>query len=1477
MAEAVPVDNIVRLRSDDMMDLLKPLASFSLRARNVDHPIVCRNGELSERRLMFDELKMRLDAQLDRAGLDPSSSPTVRNSWLPVQLPAESRPSFGSLFALVGDPGFLSARGLTATLTSPINSASNVGAFLTVPAVDTEALSTASGLRIIPCAGSAALPGQFSVDVSFCRDTQWPSSMRPTPAGFESVTGCGPVGWSRDAQNKPTLRIPWRVRVSGLSLTADLFCEAVFADPNSPGAQACRTINQVPCLRDSRARLTLASRSPTQPIEFVFETNLTPTPCSRTGGDGRPLCPTFVGQATSPNTPINLPNMALVPSFGISAIRQLNSDGSYGQPLSFSQLSIRLSNRDPASQVFCNSILENAANSLSPTVISVLEPLLLPMLAQPITQALFTGPDAPMRNMFPAPTEAITPIAPPTCAADFSSSLAGGLACATQWIPYAMQRSAYRYITGPFNGPESTNINAPSHLWNHWDLAFGEDPNRRRTLVVNVAPPSASNRLTCSNRLPRNPTLSVNFDGDGDGIPDACDNCPNIPNRSQNNCNSESEFNLGRRVPGVDLLGDACDPNPCATVRELTPATTPSLTLDDRQTNQWLGQLNVRPTRAPSSVVAATDDTVVVGETAARRCVCGRIDETGQFIQDSSLANCRELRCRRNGARGVVGQNNNFQSTDWRLRNEPCTTRVDEPGRCDVNPTERYIPEVTQGTLASGRTGRERDVRSLYQWDYKSEYLRGALMAGNELRSQAQLLESYIPSLSAYLWTRADRREGTSAPERLRDHYSFTDRPISLRLNEPPFANTFARLSLNRCAIAPRLCSFLPIGGLRGIANFVAPRPPAGQPGLHRFVTTLGLSAAQLAQAPELAGDRGELAAPYAALAVGVYDAESQRFTALGASFGEVPPLDGSVVVTSEDQDGAPMVVAVGGDTADGPSPYLYEGRVILSDNGTYTQWTRSLLSVGSSDVFGAGPRPRTQASLVSDGRTVYLYGGNSPEGPLHDLWKYDTVDHTWSVISLDVAPAGSQGSAMALSDQWLVIYGGRDDNQALSSQLFAMQRETGHFVTWQTNATPSLRSSVAVYQDRVWIYAGETEQGPSDVLREVSLQDGTLLREIHTGIASSGGAALGLDPDGTLSILALGQPAQSTQSAVLVGAPDQLVSVRERASNGAEACDLASASRVGLACEQPSQVGSTLGSLVCNQSSVACLASRTTTVQQTFAGQVFALDAQLLAIASGGRITLRAADAVDTVIAEADDGLTVQGIALSSRWLFTTNGNSIRWRTLSARASNWPIAGELQTCGNLRALRVVGDTLYADSVFGVERFEVSANGLTRVPEHVFATALDQNNPRAMCQQVSDNALTFCRAVTTFFRAPLERLQAKRSWDVTSDGALWITQGARVFVFGTRPNGRLQLTATLTTAAESLVVRAVGTQLAVLGHARNGTVVRDTLALGSRDGQPVITRVGEHALHAWIEERPELVGATLVRRSAHGVEIRSAN
>ncbi|MFO0560213.1 MAG: kelch repeat-containing protein [Polyangiales bacterium] len=1474
MAEVQPVNGEVRLASNNLMELLKPLAATQIALSAEASTLQCRLGMAAATSIQFSGMRLPVAPTL------PGADGPVPNAFLVAEQPASVVPIMTLAdYPLAALTQFPTARVLSMSLSNTLRSGTGLGvAAAQIDPINLDAARTALGRRgsnVMACAQNGLNP---RLDVELCLDREWPTADRPSNS-TEFPTSCGPVGWAvasggASIPGAPILRIPWRVRLSNLALNAFLSCDRRFTpEPDSLSAQICPALRDT-CFGNSRIFATVGPQSTTQPIELVLETNLTPVRCSRDGTGGAPRCPEFAGSALSVETPINAPGIALVPSVAISSIRPVRADGTLGTPLSF----VRLSAQSFEPGIGCRDLAEPLLNALAGVVVPILEPFFLNLLSAPLTNMLMGTVDNPgiLRGAFPAPQMGATVrISPPTCQVIASppQTIGANPSCLQEWIEYAMQRSAYRYITGPFNGPEGNNPLQPSWQWRTWRIDTSRSADQRRDLIVEVARGSGNPALlACAPGAPTNPALSGATDIDGDGIPDNCDNCPSIPNRSQHNCNQETELNLGRDIPGVSALGDACDPNPCATLGPTSVGT--NARLDGEHTGSaWFGRITTHPTIGSTTASTPPDSASLTEVTALRRCGCGSIDRTGMWTSDRSTARCIADRCRRDGVVGRADSNAGFQLTDFRLRRSPCVRRARD-GRCDVRENETYLPEVTQTTVAHGRVGRERDNSTSYEWDYKGEYLRGALFDGNELFTEEQNRARYIRGASMFLWTRADRREGTTTPERLRDHYSPVSDPVSVSLGAPVFAG-FERLGLNECLLVPRLCSRIPLGRLRGIANFVAPRPPFGQPKLHRFVTAVALDQSELALYPWLDGDRGDLAPNVGALAVGVYDAESAQFTALGPSVGDVPPFDGTAFAFGTGADGEPTAFAFGGRNSLGISPFVYEGRIEVSENGALTRWTKYALPT-NGDVALSGPLPRTDSAAAAspDGRSIFIYGGSASFGALHDAWRYNLADHTWEQVALPVRPMGSARAAIAVSDDWLVIAGGLDDNDVASPQLTAVLRGTNHSAQWSLSTGSTIDARIAIDHNRVWLYGGSATQAASDQLVEFSLDSGSVLRSIATGVASSAGAGLGVDPDGTLSILPIGQQSAVARDVVLIGTPDRLIALGERTDAGSSTCGSTASARLGLPCQLPSAT-STLGTIACSESEARCVGSRETSPSTTLEGTTFALDDDYLAVAQREHIRLVSRSAPDVVLGQASDRTAVRSLALTSSWLLSTNGRSIQWRSL--RSSSLPIAGELPSCGELYNLRVVDNTLYADSSFGVERFRIEATGVRRWPDHVFASALedDESNARAV-HSMDERGLSLCGALSTFFRVPLERLRSRRSFDVTSDGTLWIAQGSRLFAMQQRQDGRLSIAATRRLASDTSSVRAVGTQLAVIGN--EGSRARETFELvAGENGRSSIRALGAHDLDAWIVRRPEQANSTLVQRVGERIEIRNVH
>jgi hypothetical protein len=117
-------------------------------------------------------------------------------------------------------------------------------------------------------------------------------------------------------------------------------------------------------------------------------------------------------------------------------------------------------------------------------------------------------------------------------------------------------------------------------------------------------------------------------DSDGDGIGNACDNCKNVPNKFQENCNLEMEVaanqpSLQGTPPNLSAIrGDACDPIPCAKFK-------PSV-YSAPQTPQagMLAEVSpiLLPTSSPDAAYTFNSTTPPNANVGLRFCTCGNRD-----------------------------------------------------------------------------------------------------------------------------------------------------------------------------------------------------------------------------------------------------------------------------------------------------------------------------------------------------------------------------------------------------------------------------------------------------------------------------------------------------------------------------------------------------------------------------------------------------------------------------------------------------------------------------------------------------------------------------------------------------------------------------------------------------------------------------------------------------------------------------------
>ncbi|MDP2435288.1 MAG: kelch repeat-containing protein [archaeon] len=128
--------------------------------------------------------------------------------------------------------------------------------------------------------------------------------------------------------------------------------------------------------------------------------------------------------------------------------------------------------------------------------------------------------------------------------------------------------------------------------------------------------------------------------------------------------------------------------------------------------------------------------------------------------------------------------------------------------------------------------------------------------------------------------------------------------------------------------------------------------------------------------------------------------------------------------------------------------------------------------------LCGQPPSPRTYHAAVTAGKHIYVYGGTDGECVFGDLFRFEPPTNTWQQIFIPLPPSkrpGVFGHSLTLIGQWLLIFGGHDDQQH-SSDLEIICLETGN---WQpvpvTGSTPSPRAHhQSIFLDnRLLIFGG--------------------------------------------------------------------------------------------------------------------------------------------------------------------------------------------------------------------------------------------------------------------------------------------------------------------------------------------------------------------------------------------------------------------
>jgi hypothetical protein len=289
------------------------------------------------------------------------------------------------------------------------------------------------------------------------------------------------------------------------------------------------------------------------------------------------------------------------------------------------------------------------------------------------------------------------------------------------------------------------------------------------------------------------------------------------------------------------------------------------------------------------------------------------------------------------------------------------------------------------------------------------------------------------------------------------------------------------------------------------------------------FVAVMPIPSGEGQAHAALSGTSGELASDFEGLAVGIYDPHHGRFPFVSPSVGEIPPVHGTAFTAAPSTSGLATVFGLGGTLAQGAlSESLYVGSM-HGGSGVppVTQWTK--LSLASSK---GGPGARAHGAFASNdgGDHLFLFGGNTDQGPSGDLWSFDVTSNAWhqlakaSVFGIDAridASIAAQGDHVAM-------FGGRDADGHPKGDLWIWSR-AGKAVLAHTHVSPRAGAALTWVGDDLYIYGGDRDASGSDPSALLEVIDGKTfaLKASHDAkVATHLGGALAVDADRALVLV---------------------------------------------------------------------------------------------------------------------------------------------------------------------------------------------------------------------------------------------------------------------------------------------------------------------------------------------------------------------
>ena len=597
-----------------------------------------------------------------------------------------------------------------------------------------------------------------------------------------------------------------------------------------------------------------------------------------------------------------------------------------------------------------------------------------------------------------------------------------------------------------------------------------------------------------------------------DGVGDACDGCPSIFDTGPYNSNEAFERARGFNTPGLDLLGDACDPDPMVVLPEGAGLSSAQRTVVASSAD---GLRKLVVTGAKQSLTHYRYGyEEVLGSSRLdpmRATWCSCWDEaTSTWLSESRCADPRY--CNQvgqiTGTSGSVWHDLTWVSYDAASRGYlPCSRRDTLDWDDDSDRAECVPPGYPTGLLWQ-RHGNAADARpepwaERVVWDW-FDGDRCSIPSDPATSGCAGYVPT--PSQQVMLWLRPHPVDPT-APRYDSGTARWTERVRGSDLYT--FNNTY----LSKQTVRRWTGWVIDSGALSGIrySRFVPPdpRPPAPAalppdlPGVWRPV--LIPIDERLAPLPvEWAGLRFADPGPAAAisgLAVGVFDLELRGFRAVVPSrmAGNTPALNrtgfASVVVRSTGQPpgqvdtdmpteitfpnpDALTVAAFGGRDGDGGlSNDLWLGTPVPAEGDdpagvAAVEWS---LVVSSTEVR---PPARAGAALfAADGDHLILVGGEGENGPLGDAWRFELSSRSWTAFPLAGANRGPWAwSAIAqVGEKGYLVGGGPQGDLPVAAVEIDLRSGTTRGIVALDGPAGRLDASVVAPADgrRLLVYGG--------------------------------------------------------------------------------------------------------------------------------------------------------------------------------------------------------------------------------------------------------------------------------------------------------------------------------------------------------------------------------------------------------------------